>query len=139
MITRGLKQWKRGKGRWTWASTSTRLYLSTQCLQNSNHSMHIAVVSITKRAFALRYWCSFIWKCEVPTQQLSITYFFRKSYFYIGIPVTLYLFPAFVGHSRECNFLSFSWFSDMWNAIYPCSSVFFSPLSLGQRWTKVSL
>lgn len=110
MITRGLKQWKRGKGRWTWASTSTGLYLSTQCLQNSNHSMHIAMLSSTKRASAIRYWCSFIWNCEVSTQQLSITYFFKKSYFYTGIPVTLYLFLASVGQSGEYNSLSSSWF-----------------------------
>jgi hypothetical protein len=31
------------------------------------------------------------------------------------------------------HFLSFSWFSDTWNATYPCSSVFFSPMSLGQE------
>lgn len=29
-------------------------------LPNSNHSMHIALVSITKSAFAIWYWCSFI-------------------------------------------------------------------------------
>ena len=70
---------------------------------------------------------------------IVVTDFFQKSYFNTGIQVTLHLFLPFVGQSGECNFLSFSWFSDTWNATYPHSSVYFTPLSLWQRWTKISM
>lgn len=90
-----LKQWKRRKGRWTWAWTSTKIYLSTQCLQNSNHSMHIALASITKTVFSIWYWRfhTKTWGCKSTVVTTDI---FQKSYFYTGIQVTLYLFLPFV-------------------------------------------